>query len=171
MVFWKWWTTIVVSVVFVTIAEHYINISNFLFVQDSTKISLVILTILIACSIYIGYFAYRLQFKNKKTHPKNIEPIWFASDAVLSIGMVGTLIGFLIVLTTTFTNISDYTPEELKSIIGTLASGMGIALITSLTGLLSSILLKFQLVLLDAGHTDPNVSTITMDNTKSESNV
>ena len=85
--------------------------------------------------------------------------------------MVGTLIGFLIVLTTTFTNISDYTPEELKSIIGTLASGMGIALITSLTGLLSSILLKFQLVLLDAGHTDPNVSTITMDNTKSESNV
>ena len=48
---------------------------------------------------------------------------------------------------------------------------MGIALITSLTGLLSSILLKFQLVLLDAGHTDPNVSTITMDNTKSESNV
>jgi hypothetical protein len=31
-----------------------------------------------------------------------------------------------------------------------LASGMGIALITSLTGLLSSIILKFQLVLLDS---------------------
>ena len=171
MVFWKWWTTIVVCVVIASIGEYFITISNYLFVQDSTKISLVILTILSVCSIWIGYNAYQLQFKNKEIKQKSMEPIWFASDAVLSIGMVGTLVGFLIVLTTTFTNISDYTPEELKSIIGTLASGMGIALITSLTGLLSSIILKFQLVLLDAGRTDPNVSTITMDNTKSESNV
>ena len=64
--------------------------------------------------------------------------------------MVGTLVGFLVVLTTTFTNITGYTPEELKDVIGALASGMGIALITSLTGLLSSIVLKFQLVLLDS---------------------
>ena len=64
--------------------------------------------------------------------------------------MVGTLVGFLIVLTSTFTSIEGYTPEELKTVIGELASGMGIALITSLTGLLSSIILKFQLVLLDS---------------------
>ena len=38
----------------------------------------------------------------------------------------------------------------MKRVIGTLASGMGIALLTSLCGLVSSILLKFELVLLDA---------------------
>lgn len=149
MVFWKWWTTIVVCIVLLVIAETNISISNYLFVLDSTKISLIILTILVACSAFIGYKAYKKQFRQREVSQRSVEPIWFFSDAVLSIGMVGTLVGFLIVLTTTFSNITDYSPEELKNIIGTLASGMGIALITSLTGLLSSILLKFQLVLLD----------------------
>lgn len=149
MVFWKWWTTIVVCIVLLVIAETNISISNYLLVLDSTKISLIILTILVACSAFIGYKAYKKQFRQREVSQRSVEPIWFFSDAVLSIGMVGTLVGFLIVLTTTFSNITDYSPEELKNIIGTLASGMGIALITSLTGLLSSILLKFQLVLLD----------------------
>ena len=65
MTFWKWWTTIVVCVVIASIGEYFITISNYLFVQDSTKISLVILTILSVCSIWIGYNAYQLQFKNK----------------------------------------------------------------------------------------------------------
>lgn len=149
MVFWKWWTTIVVCAVLIGIAETQIGISHYLLVQDGTKISILILTILLACSLFVGYKSYIKQFKNRVVTQNSIEPIWFFSDAVLSIGMVGTLVGFLIVLTTTFSNITDYSPEELKNIIGTLASGMGIALITSLTGLLSSILLKFQLVLLD----------------------
>jgi len=149
MVFWKWWTTIVVCVVLIGIAETQIGISHYLLVQDGTKISILILTILLSCSLFVGYKSYMKQFKNRVVTQSSVEPIWFFSDAVLSIGMVGTLVGFLIVLTTTFSNITDYSPEELKNIIGTLASGMGIALITSLTGLLSSILLKFQLVLLD----------------------
>lgn len=149
MVFWKWWTTIVVCAVLIGIAETQIGISHYLLVQDGTKISILILTILLSCSLFVGYKSYIKQFKNRVVTQSSVEPIWFFSDAVLSIGMVGTLVGFLIVLTTTFSNITDYSPEELKNIIGTLASGMGIALITSLTGLLSSILLKFQLVLLD----------------------
>ena len=149
MVFWKWWTTIVVCAVLIGIAETQIGISHYLLVQDGTKISILILTILLACSLFVGYKSYIKQFKNRVVTQSSVEPIWFFSDAVLSIGMVGTLVGFLIVLTTTFSNITEYSPEELKNIIGTLASGMGIALITSLTGLLSSILLKFQLVLLD----------------------
>ena len=149
MVFWKWWTTIVVCAVLIGIAETQIGISHYLLVQDGTKISILILTILLSCSLFVGYKSYIKQFKNRVVTQSSVEPIWFFSDAVLSIGMVGTLVGFLIVLTTTFSNITEYSPEELKNIIGTLASGMGIALITSLTGLLSSILLKFQLVLLD----------------------
>jgi hypothetical protein len=54
------------------------------------------------------------------------------------------------VLTTTFVDIDTTSTQEMKRVIGTLASGMGIALLTSLCGLVSSILLKFELVLLDA---------------------
>ena len=65
-----------------------------------------------------------------------------SKDMVMSIGMVGTLIGFLIVLTTTFTDIDTTSAAAMKEVIGTLASGMGIALMTSLIGLISSIILK-----------------------------
>jgi biopolymer transport protein ExbB/TolQ len=64
--------------------------------------------------------------------------------------MVGTLVGFLIVLTTTFQNIDQTNAAEIKRIISELASGMGIALITSLTGLISSIIMKFELVMLES---------------------
>jgi hypothetical protein len=67
----------------------------------------------------------------------------------MSIGMVGTLIGFLIVLTTTFTDIDTTSAAAMKEVIGTLASGMGIALMTSLMGLITSIILKLQLVLME----------------------
>ena len=98
----------------------------------------------------IGFHAYQIQFNNKKVSENKLQPLWYFSETVMSIGMVGTLIGFLVVLTTTFVDIDTTSTQEMKRVIGTLASGMGIALLTSLCGLVSSILLKFELVLLDA---------------------
>ena len=76
--------------------------------------------------------------------------MWFFSDVVMSIGMVGTLIGFLVVLTTVFADIDTTSTEAMKQVIGNLANGMGIALTTSLCGLIASIILKFELILLES---------------------
>jgi len=74
---------------------------------------------------------------------------WFLSDAVLSLGMVGTLFGFLLVLGSAFTEIDTSSTESMTEAIGVLASGMSTALVTSLVGLLSSLWLKLQLVILE----------------------
>lgn len=150
MVFWKWWTTIVIIAVMAAILEYYIGASSFIWERDTTKISVGILGIFTMISLIVGYHSYQIQFKGKKITESKLQPLWYFSETVMSIGMVGTLIGFLIVLTTTFVDIDTSSTQEMKRVIGDLASGMGIALLTSLCGLVSSILLKFELVLLDA---------------------
>ena len=134
---------------FVT-ANYFAGISDYLLVADKSKISLGILIVTTVCSLSIGYLAYKVQFARIKIKEESLHPYWFFSDVVLSLGMVGTLIGFLLVLTTTFSGIDNTSAEAMKKVIAELASGMGIALITSLTGLICSILLKFQLVLLES---------------------
>jgi len=74
---------------------------------------------------------------------------WFISDALLSLGMIGTLIGFLIVLGQAFTDIDPSNIESMTNAISVLASGMSTALITTLTGLSFSLWLKLQLVILE----------------------
>ena len=149
MVFWKWWTTIVMVGICAGLLEYYIGASSFVWERDPTKISLGILLIFTIVSAVVGYYSYLIQFKYEKISDQKLQPLWFFSETVMSIGMVGTLIGFLVVLTTTFVDIDTTSTQEMKRVIGNLASGMGIALLTSLCGLISSILLKFELVLLD----------------------
>ena len=131
-------------------ANYFAGISDYLLVADKSKISLGILIVTTICSLSIGYLAYKVQFAQMKIREESLHPYWFFSDVVLSLGMVGTLIGFLLVLTTTFNDIDNTSTEAMKKVIAELASGMGIALITSLTGLICSIILKFELVLLES---------------------
>ena len=74
---------------------------------------------------------------------------WFASDAVLSLGMVGTLFGFLVVLGQSFGDIDTSSVASMTTAISKLASGMSTALVTSLVGLIASLWLKLQLVILE----------------------
>ena len=74
---------------------------------------------------------------------------WFVADGVLSLGMVGTLAGFLMVLYSTFQGLDVGDTDSMKKAIETLATGMGTALLTSLVGLVASITMKFQLVTLE----------------------
>jgi len=148
MPFWKWWTSIVVIILAISYAQYQLDILNFIYNNDPTRITAIIGIIFLLCTIRIGYVSWQKQFLyTQQDHFNKNEILWFCSDVVMSIGMVGTLIGFLIVLTTTFTDIDTTSAQAMKEVIGTLASGMGIALMTSLTGLISSIILKFQLVM------------------------
>ena len=150
MAFWKWWSTVIIAGTLLAITEIYVDISKYIVDMDPTRLSLLILSIVVLSSLVMGYYSYLVQFRKIKISEQALTPLWYFSDTVLSIGMVGTLVGFLIVLTTTFQNIDQTNAAEIKRIISELANGMGIALITSLTGLISSIIMKFELVMLES---------------------
>jgi len=117
-------------------------IAFLLYEADSTLLTFVILGVTLVTSATMG-------LRSKKMVGQDNNMSWFLSDAVLSLGMVGTLFGFLLVLDSAFTEIDTSSTESMTEAIGVLASGMSTALVTSLVGLLSSLWLKLQLVILE----------------------
>jgi MotA/TolQ/ExbB proton channel family len=73
----------------------------------------------------------------------------FASDTLMKLGLLGTIIGFIIMLAP-IAGIGASDRMMLKSSMGLMTDGMAIAMYTTLAGLVGSILLKIQYYMLDA---------------------
>jgi hypothetical protein len=72
----------------------------------------------------------------------------FASDSLMKLGLLGTIIGFIIMLAPIAgLDVSD--KSVLKSSMGVMSDGMAVAMYTTLAGLVGSILLKLQYYMLD----------------------
>jgi len=143
-VFLKWWLIIVLSVIG-SCVSIYFDFDKFLYENDLTKLSLVILLFFTISSIIVGYKIYK-QFV-EKVDSYTYETEWFVSEILVSLGMIGTVIGFIYMLYTVFGNLDVGDTSIIKASLSTMANGMGTALLTTLIGLTSSVLLKCQLVL------------------------
>ena len=75
---------------------------------------------------------------------------WFIVDILLKLGLVGTIIGFILMLRS-IANIDSLDVSTMQKILREMSSGMGTALFTTLAGLIGSILLGLQYLLLDKG--------------------
>ncbi len=73
----------------------------------------------------------------------------FASDTVMKLGLLGTIIGFIIMLAP-IAGLDASDRALMKSSMGLMSDGMAVAMYTTLAGLVGSILLKFQYYMLDA---------------------
>ncbi|MEJ2309761.1 MAG: MotA/TolQ/ExbB proton channel family protein [Gammaproteobacteria bacterium] len=73
---------------------------------------------------------------------------WFISDLLLRLGLIGTVIGFVMMLGSVYDLEGDGT-WALKQLLGEMGGGMQVALYTTLTGLGSAMLLSIQCHWLD----------------------
>jgi hypothetical protein len=149
MAFWKWWTGTVLVVVSLILLEIFTKSLTYVYTNDSSYISLFIVCVFGVVTSMVGYRSYLLQFRNITPTENQMMFPWFAADAVTSMGMIGTIVGFLMVLSGAFTDVDPTNVEAMKKVVENLTSGMGIALLTTLTGLITSVIMKFQLVLLE----------------------
>src|SRR5262249_38284698 len=72
----------------------------------------------------------------------------FASDALLKLGLLGTIIGFILMLAP-IAGLDAADRASVKSSMGLMSDGMAVAMYTTLTGLVGSILLQTQYYMLD----------------------
>jgi len=135
--FMVWWLFIVIIAIAFGVAANFGGI-EYLIEADITKLSFVIIGIFTLSSIGIGIQSY------KKTHQYDLP--WFMAETCMSIGMVGTLIGFILMLAGSLGDIDPGNVEAMKVVIADMAKGMSTALVTTLAGLISNILLKLQIV-------------------------
>ena len=73
---------------------------------------------------------------------------WFLSDILMRLGLIGTVIGFVLMLGSVY-ELKENDVEALQSLLGTMGSGMQVALYTTLTGLGSALLVGIQCQWLD----------------------
>lgn len=73
---------------------------------------------------------------------------WFFSDVLMRLGLIGTVIGFVLMLSTVY-QLKNNDVQALQQLLGTMGSGMQVALYTTLSGLGSAMLVSIQCQWLD----------------------
>jgi len=147
----KWWLFFCVQGAVFVIANHF-QFFQSLFDKDPTRIGFGILIILVVTSIWIGQKVYKLSrlknvmptMKEELTNDLSIQ--WFIAESCLVLGLVGTVCGFILMLGTAFVDIDVSNIQSMQNALSQMSIGMSAALYTTLMGLLSSLVIKIQLV-------------------------
>lgn len=116
-----------VSIAIFVYLWQFFDILNLIVAMDPTGVTLIILSLYILASIYLGWFRM----------DSNFQAVKFLSSKFTGIGLVGTVIGIMLLLG----EASVLSPDD---IIGPLFRGMGTVLITTLFGILFNIILSAQ---------------------------
>lgn len=73
---------------------------------------------------------------------------WFVADAMIKLGLLGTIIGFILMLGSVM-NVADFDVTTMQKILQHMSTGMGTALYTTMAGLVCSMLATAQYHMLD----------------------
>ena len=114
---------------------------------DKSYLSSLIFATYLLSTALIGFW-HLVKDPNKHIEEK-LKLGWFTAESLLALGMIGTVIGFLILLSTAFNEVNVNDPASLKQMLTVMANGMGTSLYTTLTGLVCSLFVKGQLVNLE----------------------
>ena len=149
----RWWLFISLKII-LTFAFYYFGLFAEVWDKDRTKLSFLIMFLFFVTSIHCGKETIKvsnaLEGNISENEIKNIdwrgnqEVGWFISDFVLTIGMVGTVSGFLLMLTGAFAGVDLNDEVAMQNVLEKMSKGMSTALYTTLFGLISGGLLKIQ---------------------------
>ena len=73
---------------------------------------------------------------------------WFVCGAMIKLGLIGTIIGFVSMLSSVGA-IETFDISNMQDVLQNMSAGMGVALYTTLTGVTASMTLGLQYLLLD----------------------
>ena len=111
------------------------NLVGLILAGDQTYLSYVILSLYPIVSVLIGY-----KIAVGESLPMYIDR---ADDVLVTLGLIGTFIGFGIMLSTNLsTDVSD--AAEIKKILEGMSAGLGTALYTSIAGTICGLALRIQ---------------------------
>ena len=142
----KWWLIFCITLLGLSTCVYF-NIHKDLYAADVTRLSFFIISIFICTSVWIGSKTYKVGIG--QDYDQKCDVGWFISESCLALGMVGTVTGFLIMLGTAFENVDVSNAATLQQALSDMALGMSTALWTTLVGLVSSLIIKVQLVNLE----------------------
>ena len=147
--FLRWWLFMVVMLL-AAFAAFQTGIVDEVYKVDVTGLSFLIMGILTVMSIKCGIDTLKLTSYDDITEKDINESYakaeigWFVSDLCLTLGMIGTVAGFIYMLSSSFANIDVSNISSLQNVLAHMSAGMATALYTTAAGLVSSAFLKLQ---------------------------
>ncbi len=73
---------------------------------------------------------------------------WFMAGLVIKLGLLGTVVGFVLMLSS-ISGLDQLDISDIKALMQQMTQGMGVAMNTTMVGLIASMLLGIQLLLVD----------------------
>lgn len=147
--FLRWWLFVTLMIL-ALIGAFELGIIEEVYKVDVTKLSFLIISLLGVMSVKCGLDTFKLTSKQNlskheiETAYGKAELGWFVSDFCLTLGMIGTVAGFIFMLSSSFAEIDVTNHASLQNVLSHMAAGMGTALYTTAAGLISSAFLKLQ---------------------------
>ena len=145
--FFRWWLFICL----LSIGAYfgiYFDIFSTIFDTDKTYLSSVILLLFTGSTLLTGYRTWLFNYRKTYTDTKLG---WFCGEIMFSLGMIGTLIGFVLVFGDALAHIDLEDQANKAKIIADMGIGISTAIYTTLAGLVCTILLWIQLINLEYG--------------------
>lgn len=149
---WKWWTALGFVMAIVAFLQAQFDGYDYIRSMDSSYISFVIIALTAYTILLIGWRSYKVRnYKYAKMLLGDTSKLWFYAESCLSLGMLGTVWGFMHVLTAAFSHLDVSNPASMQHTITAMAVGGGTALMTTFVGMICERILKYMLVNLEEG--------------------
>ena len=145
--FFRWWLYICLLAVGAYFGIHF-DVFSTIFNTDKTYLSSVILVLFIGSTFLTGYRTWLFNYQKIYTDTKLG---WFCGEIMFSLGMIGTLIAFVLVFGDALAHIDLEDQANKVKIIADMGIGISTAIYTTLAGLVSTVLLWIQLINLEYG--------------------
>lgn len=144
----KWFLLVAVTTTGLFFAEQHDALS-LIIKNDKSYLALVIMSIYAAMTIYVGTIAYNADVAKKEEKEKLLKQTdlgWFTAEHFFSLGLLGTIIGLVIA---TSGGLSENMP--VSQIVAGLKEGLNTAFFTTVCGIVFSLLLQLQLLIVKTG--------------------
>lgn len=149
--FMAWWVSVLLIGTGIFWA-YFFGLVHTVLAADETYITSLIAVIFVVCNVKLGFIAYQIDSPNywdMDTVKKRLETLWFMSEQLMALGMMGTVIGLIMMLSTT--SVGSIDAGSMQSVLSGMWKSMGLALYTNAVGLAGSILLKLQVYYVSYG--------------------
>lgn len=166
-----WWLILLLFIFGLYIAQSF-NLIQPIFQEDRSHLTKAIVLLTIAASFHAAWHIVqysrlleRFRHKNWSNHSNGpygsnlpieiiadrlrapIEAGWFMVDLAIKLGLLGTIIGFILIFSS-LTGEKVVGEDALQQLLVSMSAGMGTALFTTLVGLLAATFLSFQYMVL-----------------------
>lgn len=141
----RWWLIFMCSVAGLVFAAA----SGYIFQMwriDTHKVSFVTVGTYFLVTVFIGRLTFHVSRGDHDWHLRFAEGVDYSVTLMTMLGLIGTVIGFMGLLATSFSSLGTADVAQSRAAIGNLTSGSANALVNTLVGLMGAVGLKLQVI-------------------------